>query len=106
MNIFNAERSNYYKAKKRELSRKKEENRVIEEDALFIHHYGMSAYIELFPETKDMGMNWHNSVLIELQRIRKKELGQQLSGISLAYAATQSKKAARHFKRVIKDITK
>ena len=106
MAIFNEERSNYYKAKKRELTRQKEENRVVEEDALFVFHYGMSAYLVLFPEAKEFGMNWHNQLLAELQRLKRKEMGQNLAGQSLAYASTKSKKSARHFKRMIKDLTK
>lgn len=106
MKIFNEERSNYYKAKKRELSRQREDNRVIEEDALFIFHYGMSAYIELFPEIKGFGMNWHTAILSELKRLKKKELGQNLAGMSLAYASVKNRKSARLFRRIIKDLTK
>ena len=106
MGIFNEERSNYYKAKKRELTRLKEENQVVEEDALFVYHYGMSAYLEVFPEAMGFGMSGHRSVLRELQRLKKKELGQTLAGFSMAFAATQSKKSSRHFKRIIKDLTK
>lgn len=106
MNIFNAERSNYYKAKKREILRVKEENRVVEEDALFVYHYGMSAYLELFPEAKGFGMNWHNQMLVELQRLKKKEMGQYLSGTSMAVAATKNKKSSRLFRRIIQSLTK
>lgn len=106
MNIFNAERSNYYKAKKRELTRQKAQSRIVQEDALFIRYYGMSAYIELFPEAKYMGVNWHRMVLDELQRLDRRQLAQELTGMSLAYAASQSKKAGRNFKRVLKDLNK
>lgn len=106
MNIFNEERSNYYKAKKRELTRQSDELKVIAEDALFVHYYGMSAYLELFPEAKDFGISWHRSLLVELQKLDKKRLANQLSGTSMAYAATQSKKASRGFKRIIKDLLK
>lgn len=102
--IFNAERSNYYKAKKRELARKREEDRVVEEDALYIHYYGMTAYLELFPEAKDFGISWHKQLLIELQRLERKKLANTLTGMSLAYASTKSKKSQRAFKRVIKDL--
>ena len=106
MAIFNEERSNYYKAKKRELTRLKTEERVAEEDALFVHYYGMSAYIELFPEVKGFGMSWHTQVLKELQKLERRNLAQQLTGNALAYASTKSKKSARHFKRMVKDLTR
>lgn len=106
MNIFNEERSNYYKAKKRELSRVNEETKVVAEDALFVHYYGMSAYLELFPEAKDFGIGWHRSLLVELQKLDKKKMGNYLSGTSMAYAATQSRKANRGFRRMIKDLIK
>lgn len=104
MVIFNEERSNYYKAKKRELARKQEENRVVEEDALFVHYYGMSAYLELFPEAKDFGISWHKQLLIELQRLDRKKLANTLTGTALAYASTHSTKSRRAFNRIIKDL--
>lgn len=104
MEIFNTERSNYYKAKKRELARKREENKVVEEDALFVKYYGMSAYLKLFPEAKGFGINWHRQLLIELQRLERKKLANTLTGTSLAYAATQNNKSRRKFSRIIKDL--
>ena len=104
--VFNEERSSYYKAKKREIQRKNEASLVIQEDAQFIHYYGMSAYLELFPEAKEMGISWHREVLAELKRMERNRLGQQLSGYSMAYAANKSKKARRSFIRIIKDLTK
>lgn len=106
MNIFNQERSNYYKAKKRELTRQSEENKVVAEDALFVHYYGMSAYLELFPEAKGFGIGWHRSLLVELQKLDKKRLGNELTGISMAYGANKSKKGNRTFRRMIKDLIK
>lgn len=105
MNIFNKERSQYYKAKKREIARKKEADSVIKEDALFIHHYGMSAYIELFPDAKEFGINWHRKIIAELENIRVRNLGQKLSGFYMASAATKNKKANRKFRSVIKSMT-
>lgn len=102
--IFNQERSSYYKAKKRELARRRQERQVVAEDALFIHHYGMSAFLELCPEAKYFGVNWHREVIEELQIIRKRELGQLLSGIYMASAATKDKKANRKFRRIINDL--
>lgn len=104
--VFNAERSNYYKAKKRELLRKKGERSVIIEDALFIKYYGMTAYLELFPEGKDFGINWHRQVLKELQRLERIDTAQMLIGIRLAYGSTKSKSMLRSFKRMIKDMYK
>lgn len=102
--IFNEERSNYYKSKKRELVRKDQADRVVQEDALFVHYYGMSAYLTLFPEAIGFGINWHRQLLKELQILDRKRLANQLSGSSMAYAATKSKKGARQFKRMIKDL--
>jgi len=104
MIIFNEERSNYYKAKKRELQRISDESKVVQEDALFVHYYGMSAFLELFPEAKGFGISWHRELLRELQILEKKRLGNQLTGTSMAYAATQSKKGSRSFRRIIKDL--
>lgn len=106
MEIFNEERSNYYKAKKREILRVKEERHVVEGDALFIHFYGMSAFIELFPECKYFSITWHDEILEELQRLKRRDMGQNLAGMSLAFAASKSKKSSRHFRRMIKELTK
>lgn len=76
--VFNESRSNYYKAKKRELARRRQERQVVIEDALYIHHYGMSAFLELFPEAKYFGVNWHREVIAELQIIRKRSWGSYL----------------------------
>lgn len=102
--VFNESRSNYYKAKKRELARLRQERQIVTEDALYIHHYGMSAFLELFPEAKYFGVNWHREVIAELQIIKKRELGQLLSGIYMASAATKDKKANRKFRRIIDDL--
>lgn len=104
--IFNEERSNYYKAKKRELAREREIRQVVAEDALFIHHYGMSAFLELFPEAKGFGTSWHKDVISELEVIKKRELAQLLSGIHMANAATKDKKANRNFKKTIRELLK
>lgn len=106
MQLFNPERSAYYKAKKRELTRQKEESRVVQEDALFIKYYGMSAYLVLFPDAKDFGIDWHRAVLRELQKLEKKRMGQQLAGQRMAYASTKSKPISRAFRRLIMDMVK
>jgi hypothetical protein len=106
MIIFNEERTAYYRAKKRELARKKEADLVIKEDALFIKYYGMSAYLELFPEAKYFGVSWHRSVVEELRNMERRQIGQLLSGIYSASAATKGKKANRKFRRIIKDLTR
>lgn len=105
MIIFNESRSAYYKAKKRELERVSRSRAVIQEDALFIHYYGMSAYLELFPEAKQFGVSWHRDILKELQKIREKYLGQELSGVYMAYGAIKSKKVNRNFRKLIKQLT-
>lgn len=106
MIIFNEERRNYYLAKKRELSRQNEEAKVIQEDALFIYHYGMIAFLELFPEAKELGISWHRAVIKELQRLETKRLGNLLSGIYSATGATKDKRIFRKFKKIIKDLVK
>lgn len=106
MDFLNEERSNYYKAKKLDIERERKARQVIRQDALFIKHYGMSAYIELFPEAKDMGISWHESVLEELEALRSQELAQLLSGIYNASAATKDKSANRRFRRIITALTK
>ena len=102
--IFNQDKSNYYKSKKRELARKDQADRVVQEDALFVHYYGMSAYLTLFPEAIGFGINWHRQLLRELQILDKKRLANELSGASMAHAANKSKKGSRMFKRMIKDL--
>jgi hypothetical protein len=104
MDIFNQERRNYYIAKKRELARKKQANQVINEDALFIYHYGMIAYLELFPEAKGFGVEWHREIVKELQIMEKRRLANLLSGIYKASLATKYKKANRTFIRIIKEM--
>lgn len=102
MIIFNEERSAYYKAKKREIARRKEALNVIRQDALFIRYYGMDAYIKLVPDVIYYSEGWHNEIIKELQRIDKVQLANLLSGIYLASAATRSKKSNRKFIRTIK----
>ena len=104
--LLSEERRNYYKAKKAEVRRKAEESKVYQEDALFIKYYGMEAFIQLFPEAKNMGISWHRAVLAELQKLEKRKLVSELSGMSMAIGANLSKKSARKFKRTLKDMLK
>lgn len=106
MIIFNEERSAYYKAKKRDLARQKAARSVVKEDALFIHHYGMQAFLQLFPDAKDFGITWHRDVITELDRIKKRDLAQLLSGFYMASAATKDKKANRKFRQIINNLNK
>lgn len=106
VDFFTPERRNYYSVKRAERRRKEQSDQVIKEDALFIKYYGMSAYLELFPEAKGFSITWHRRVLEELQKMDRRNLASELSGQALAYAATQDKKAGRKFKRVIKDMLK
>lgn len=105
MEFFNAENRDYYRKKKQEILNNKEDNLAIKEDAKFIHHYGMSAYLELVPELRGMGIGWHNKVVEELQRIRYREKAEMLLGIQLAVLSGQDKKAGRKFNRLIKEMT-
>lgn len=102
--VFNAERAPYYRAKKRELAHKEEARRVIKEDALFVHHYTMPAFITLFPEVKEFGMSYHRELVKELEKIRARHLGQELGGTYLAVAATKDKKARSKFRKIVKDL--
>ena len=103
--LFNSERSDYYRAKKRELARKQAERRTITEDAVYVHYYGMTAYLELFPEAKGFSIVWHEQLVQELRKIKQNDMATMLVGISLAYASSQSKKGGRAFKNLIKELT-
>lgn len=104
--FLSEEKREYYRKKKADIARKNEARNVVKEDAVFIRYYGMAAYLELFPEAKGFGINWHRSVVDELKRLERSEIASTLSGISVAIAANLSKKSARKFKRMIKDMTK
>lgn len=103
--VFNTGRSSYYREKKQRLKLEEAERLLIAEDAVFIKHYGMDAYIKLFPDAINNPVSWHNSVVKELQRLDRQSLANELTGISLAYGASQSKKAGRAFKAMIKSLT-
>lgn len=104
--LLSESRRNYYKAKKAEEARRRQESKVYQEDAVFIKYYGMTAYLKLFPEAKDMGISWHREVVKELQRMEKKALASKLAGMSMAIGANMSKKSARKFKATLRDMLK
>lgn len=106
MDLLTPERQAYYKAKKREELRTKEAKRIIREDATYIYYYGMSAFLELFPEARDFGVNWHKEIISELQRIERVKLADKLSGTASAYGAVQSKKGNSAFSRLIRHLQK
>ena len=103
--VFDTGRSDYYRQKKTRIRQEEAERLLILDDAVFIKHYGMDAYIKLFPDAINQPMSWHNAVVKELQRLEKQELANLLTGISLGYATTQSKKARRAFNNMIKGMT-
>lgn len=103
--VFDTGRSEYYRQKKASIRREEAERALILDDAVFIKHYGMDAYIKLFPDAVNQPMTWHMAVVKELQRLEKQELANLLTGMSLGYAATQSKKAQRAFNNMIKGMT-
>lgn len=103
--VFDTGRSDYYRQKKATIRREEAERALILDDAVFIKHYGMDAYIKLFPDAVEQPMAWHTAVVKELQRLERQELANLLTGISLGYAATQSKKAQRAFNNMIKGMT-
>ena len=103
--VFDTGRSEYYRQKKTRISQEEAERALILDDAVFIKHYGMDAYIKLFPDVVNQPMSWHMAVVKELQRLEKQELANLLTGVSLGYAATQSKKAQRAFNNMIKGMT-
>lgn len=104
--FLSEERRNYYRAKKAEQARQAQASLNVKEDALFIHYYGMSAYLELFPDAKGFSINWHREIIIELKKIDKINLGNQLSGMAMAIAANLSKKSRRKFKQLIRGMMK
>ena len=103
--VFDTGRSEYYREKKTRISREEAERELILDEAVFIKHYGMEAYIKLFPDAVNQPMAWHMAVVKELQRLEKQELANLLTGTSLAYAATYSKKDKRAFNNMIKGMT-
>ena len=103
--VFDTGRSEYYREKKARIRQEEAERALILDDAVFIKHYGMEAYIKLFPDAVNQPMTWHMAVVKELQRLKKQELANLLTGTSLAYAATQSKKSRREFNIMIKEMT-
>lgn len=103
--VFDTGRSEYYRQKKESIRREEAERALILDDAVFIKHYGMDAYIKLFPDAVNQPISWHRAVVKELQRLEKQELANLLTGTSLAYAATQSKEAQRAFNNIIKGMT-
>ena len=103
--VFDTGRSDYYRQKKTRIRQEEAERLLILDDAVFIKHYGMDAYIKLFPEAVNHPVSWHNAVVKELQRLEKQELANLLTGVSLGYAATKSKKAQRAFNNMIKGMT-
>ena len=105
MTVFDTGRSDYYRQKKTRISQEEAERALILDDAVFIKHYGMDAYIKLFPDVVNQPMSWHMAVVKELQRLEKQELANLLTGMSLGYSATYSKKARREFNNMIKGMT-
>ena len=103
--VFNTGRSEYYRQKKTRIRQEEAERALILDDAVFIKHYGMDAYIKLFPDAINQPMRWHMAVVKELQRLEKQELANLLTGMALAYSATQSKKSKRAFNNMIKGMT-
>ena len=106
MDFLSEERRNYYRAKKSEINNQSDAQKVIQEDALFIKYYGMDAYLKLFPEAAGFGIKWHREVIQELHKLERRQLGNELAGMSLAIASNLSKSSARKFKKVIKDMLK
>lgn len=104
--FLSEERKLYYKSKKARQSREKRANLAIEDDALFIKHYGMSALLELFPEARRFGFEYHQKIIVELERMENKQMAQWLSGIAMAIAATKYKKSNSRFTQMIKSLRK
>lgn len=105
MEVFNAERREYYIAKKRRLQADAIAREAVRQDALYIHHYGMDAYLQLFPDAVDMGVSWHEAVVKELEQMEREKLAQTLNGVSQAFAATQSKKGNRAFRSLVRALS-
>lgn len=104
--VFDTGRSEYYRQKKSIRQQEEKDRQLVAEDAVYIKHYGMDAYIKLFPEALEMPISWHRAVVKELQRLERQSLANTLNGYSLASAAKHGKKASKAFRRMIKDLTK
>ena len=66
----------------------------------------MSAFLELFPEAKGFGIEWHQDILAELITMENEHISRVLNGIALGYSASQDKKAGRRFRTMIADLIK
>lgn len=106
VNFLSDERKNYYKRKQAKIRREHEAKRTIIDDALFIKHYGMSAFIKLFPDSVNFGIDYHNKIVEQLEKMDREKLADYLSGISLAVAATKYRKSGRRFAKMIKVLRK
>lgn len=104
--VFDTGRSDYYKKKKSQRQQEEKDRQLVAEDAVYIKHYGMDAYLRLFPEAKDFPISWHRAVVKELQRLERQSLANTLNGFALASAAKYGKKAGKAFRSLIKDLTK
>lgn len=104
--VFDTGRSDYYKKKKSIRQQEEKDRQLVAEDAVYIKHYGMDAYLRLFPEAKDMSISWHRAVVRELQRLERQSLANTLNGFALASASKHGKKAGKAFRSLIKDLTK
>jgi len=102
--IFNSSNRDYYRKKKDNLAFKKQIDVVVRDDALFIKYYGMSAFLELFPDGKGFNMDWHYGVLRELRRLNNEDLRLQLCGIQMAVGSNFSKKINKEFNRFLKSL--
>lgn len=102
--VFNSSNREYYRKKKAKIAFQHSIDLVVREDALFIKYYGMTAYLDLFPDAKDFDMDWHRGVIRELSRLDNDNLRAYLYGIRLAVGASLDKKAGRQFNHFLKSL--
>ena len=102
--FFNSSNRDYYRKKKDRLAFESKIDAVVRDDASFIKYYGMSAFLELFPDARGFNIDWHNGVIRELKRLDRQDLSMNLCGMQLAVGANFSKKINREFKVFIKSL--
>lgn len=102
--IFNSANRDYYRKKKDNLAFQKQIDVVVKDDALFIKYYGMSAFLELFPDAKGFSMDWHLGVIRELRRLQNEDLRAELCGFQMAVGANFSKKINKEFNKYLKSL--
>lgn len=102
--LLSPERDAYYAKVKARRQAQNAMRDVVRQDAVFIHYYGMDAFLKLYPDAVDNSMEWHNAVVLELRAIEQRQLADTLVGIQSAVSASLYRKAAHRFARTIRNM--